>query len=65
MRSGFATPHVKRVINIFGALCVLAMTGCDQSDSDLATPTYSATVSKNGIWYPTYYGRLMGITRLW
>ena len=52
MRSGFATPHVKRVINIFGALCVLAMTGCDQSDSDLATPQYSATVVKTEFGIP-------------
>ena len=52
MRSGFATKHVKRVINVFGALCVLAVAGCDQSDSDLATPTYSATVVKTEFGIP-------------
>ena len=52
MSSEFATPHVKRVINIFGALCVLAMAGCDESDSDLATPQYSATVVKTEFGIP-------------
>ena len=52
MTSGFATPYAVRVVSVFIALCVLAMAGCDQSESELATPTYSATVVKTEFGIP-------------
>ena len=52
MSFGFLTPHTTRVVSIFTAVCVLAMAGCDQSESDLTTPKYSATVTKTEFGIP-------------
>ena len=52
MSSGFATPYAVRVVSIFIGLCALAMAGCDQSESELATPKYSATVVKTEFGIP-------------
>lgn len=46
------TSRVKRSVSFFTALCVLGLAGCDQSESDLATPKYSATVTKTEFGIP-------------
>ena len=52
MSFGFLTLHATRVVSIFTALCVLTIAACDQSESDLTTPKYSATVTKTEFGIP-------------
>ena len=52
MSSGLPTTHAMRIISFITALCALSIAGCDQSKNDLATPKYSATVTKTEFGIP-------------